>query len=155
VVRIALWLLAIIVGLPVALLSAACVWIYLATNWHPPAQFARLFSPEHLTHPGEVDKAITEILNTEFPVGTPVSDLKSALYKRGFRDLPPPPIGCVPPPATEGLRPPYTICPDNRNIMAYKWAIGLVCGGNIYVSWSPDQNAKITSIKTSAYTECL
>jgi hypothetical protein len=130
------------------------MWIYFATNWHPPAQFAQLFTPEHLTHLGEVDKAITEILNTEFPIGTSVSDLKSALYKSGFRE-PPPPVGCVASSATAGLRPPYTICPDNHDIMAYKWAIGLVCGGSIYVRWSPDQNSKITSIKGSADTGCL
>lgn len=154
-IRKALWLLAILVGLPVTVVCAFCVWIYFATNRHPPAQFAQLFTPEHLTHFGEVDKAITEILNAEFPIGTSVRDLKSALYRSGFRDPPPPPAGCVPPSATAGLRPPYTICQDTRDSVAYNWAIGLVCGGGIYVKWFSDQNSKITSIKGSANTACL
>ena len=157
-VRIALWLLAIVVGLPVALLCAASAWIYFATNWHPPEQFVQLFSREHLAHLGEVDATITEMLDREFPTGTSVSDLKSALYKKGFRELPPPPMGCIPSDqrAKElGLHPPYTICPDTHDVMAYRWAIGLVCGGSIYVRWSQDQNSKITSIKGSADTGCL
>jgi hypothetical protein len=158
VVRIALWLLAIIGGIPVALLCAGCVWIYFATNWHPPDQFVQLFSRDHLTHLGEVDATITEILDREFPTGTSVSDLKSGLYKKGFRELPPPPTGCLPSDekAKElGLHPPYAICPDTHNVMAYRWAIGLVCGASIYVRWSSNQNSQIDRIKGTANTGCL
>jgi hypothetical protein len=147
-------LLALVAALPAALLFAASVWIYFTNNWHPPAQYARLFASGHLTHIGEVDKDITEILNTRFPKGTPVSDLKSALYKEGFRDLPPPEVGCVEPSATAGLQPPITICTHNENTMLYRWAIGLVCGGSIYARWYPDQNSKITGIKGGARTAC-
>ena len=149
-------MLAILVGIPVAGVCAAGGWIYFTTNQHPPAQFAQLFAPGHLVRPGEVDKAITEILKEQFPVGMPVKDLKSALYKSGFRDLPPPPVGCVPPSATKDLRGPYFICTDHRDSMAYSWAVAfMVCGGGIYVKWLSDQNSKITDIKGSANTACL
>lgn len=158
VIRTALLLLAVFLAIPIGILGAIFAWIYFSPNRHPPELFAQQFKSEHLIHPGDVDAEITEILMREFPPGTPVSDLKSALYKKGFRDVPPPPPGCVPSfeKAKElGLRPPYEICPDRRNVMEYGWAIGLVCGGSIYVTWSPDQSSQIRSIKGTARMSCL
>jgi hypothetical protein len=86
-----------------------------------------------------------------------VRDLKSSLSKEGFRDVPPPPSDCVPPEkeAEVPLGARYMGCYDNRNQMEYSWAIGLVCGGHIYVKWTTDAEDKAIGIESHGSRACL
>ena len=155
--RILLWMLAACVVIPVVAFCSFLVWMSVAFNWHPPKMFLQQFAGENHPNRGEMDAILTEILNKSFPSGSLVSDVKTSLSKEGFREVPPPPPNCVPreKEAEVPLRTTYTRCYDHRNQMEYSWAIGLVCGGHIYVRWTMDEDGKVTRIEGRDSSACL
>lgn len=151
------WALATCVVTPVAVLCSLLSWIYITNNWHPPEMFSQLFASRNPVDQVAQDSAITQILQTSFPLGTAVSDLKSSLSKEGFQDIPPPPSDCVPP-EKEAEVPPLTVhtpCYDGGNQMEYQWMIGGICRAHIYVKWMTGETGKLSRVRGYGSTACL
>lgn len=138
-------------------LCSAFIWISIANNWHPPRMFSQLFASGGHQNQTVPDAAITEVLQRTFPSGIAVSDLKASLSKEGFQDVPPPPSDCIPSDKEPEVasRTIYTPCYDTRNHMEYRWVIGLICGGHIYVKWLPSDDGKVIRIEGYNSTACL
>jgi hypothetical protein len=155
--RIVLWILGVCLITPVVVLGSFLGWSFIASNGHPPKMFSPPFANRNRLDPMQLSAAITEILQKNFPSGTDVNDLKSALYKEGFRDLPPPPPDCVPreKEAEVPLGRVYTRCYDNSNRMKYAWAIRFVCTGYIYAKWTTHEDGKVDRIEGDGLIACL
>ncbi len=129
------WALITCVVIPVAAVCSLLIWVYFTNNWHPPEMFSHLFASGDQGDQTAQDKAITQILQRTFPLGTTVGDLKSSLSKEGFQVIPPP--------------------PPVRNQMEYQWMIGGICRAHIYVKWMTAEDGKVSRIQGYGSTACL
>ncbi|RVC60110.1 MAG: hypothetical protein EOS65_18315 [Mesorhizobium sp.] len=129
----------------------------MTNNWHAPEMFSQLFASGNHTDQTAQDSAITQILQTAFPVGTVVSDVKSSLSKEGFQDIPPPPLDCVPPAKEAEVLPRtvHTPCYDVRDQMEYQWMIGGICRAHIFAKWMTGETGRVSQIQGYGSTACL
>jgi hypothetical protein len=155
--RIVLWIIGICVSGSVGALALFVAWVCFANNRRPPEEFAQQFSEGRIVDNIDTREAIAEVLRAKYPPGTFVRDLKETLYKEGFRDTRPPQFACVSEAEADErhLLPPYNVCPIWQDQMEYHWAIGLVCGGSIFVRWTRDGSSRIVNVQGSGRTTCL
>jgi hypothetical protein len=151
------WILGVCLITPIVALCLFLAWSSIASNWQPPKMFSPPFANRNRLDPMQLSAAVTEILQKNFPPGTDVNDLKSSLYKEGFRDLPSPPPDCVPhgKEAEVPLGRVYTRCYDNSNRMKYVWTIKWVCSGYIYARWTAHEDGKLDRIEGDGLIACL
>jgi len=76
------WIVRLLLAAPPVAIGVYGLWLWLAFNWSPPRMLERAFVERSTRQ--QVDRAMTEILNSKFPQGTAEAELKVALVGQGF-----------------------------------------------------------------------
>jgi hypothetical protein len=135
---------------PLIAIGAYALKLSLVYNWSPPRVLERsLASPL-----SDRDQAMTEELNSQFPIGTDEAILTSALLKQGFQNVAQPRPSCRLP-DTRGMS--YGPCPKGAREMKYDFEhFSFVCGtSHISVNWSVGLDGKITRLEATQQRYCL
>ncbi|MCP3466928.1 hypothetical protein [Bradyrhizobium sp. CCGUVB23] len=168
--RFAIWVLATL-ALVVAILSGLFVFsptarlvmvIVIAAifNSGPPPIAKGVITKEDWPHFAAASKKLTEVLQSQFPVGSTEGALKAILAGQGFRPADPVPSNCVPPGQQVPIGEVYHQCltPEQeerrKRTLVYKWGGG-VCMESISVMWSSDEHGDLTHVEGGYYGACL
>jgi hypothetical protein len=142
--RVVLWIIGIFVCGSIGAIGLLAASTYFGNNWAPPEMFASQLHDKKYPTRAALRTALTAILLEQFPISAPVSQVKSSLYSQGFREVA----------SSPECNPDRTVC-ALRSDMRYLWAVGPVCGADIDVQWTIDEDARIVGIRANYYSACL
>ena len=146
-------LLALCCLLLFATMGAYAVWLSLVYNWGPPRFLAKPLDSPLMDR----DRAMTETINQQFPVGTSEAELISALSKQGFEKAKTPSPRCRQPQEKGSNIKRYMRCPAGTQEMTYDYIeLDLVCGTrHLSINWSADPAGKLTRLEATRYVACF